>query len=157
MRGLVMLLALCSAGAALADGAFSRERIYLGGGVGSNQMPEGDETKSAVQLLAGYRLGSLQRLELQRFQLSLELGYMDTSDSDYDGGWITPVLSVGVAPQIAVLARAGADVGVHPDPMAGIGISYAIERNMEVRLEYVKRSKLPSLQLNLAYSPWFFR
>lgn len=157
MRGLLLLLVLCSAVPAVAEGIFSRERLYLGGGIGSNQLPQGGETKSEVQLLAGYRLGSLRGLDPQRFQLAVELGYMDTSDSNYDGGWITPVLSLGVAPQIDVLARMGADVGVHPDPMAGIGISYIIERNMAVRLEYVKRSTLPSVQFNVVYSPWFFR
>lgn len=157
MRILMFMVVLCSAGSAVAEEVFSRERLYFGGGVGSNQVPQGGEAKSEVQLLAGYRLDSRQWLNPRRFGVSLEVGYMDTSDSDYDGGWITPVLSLGVAPHVDVLGRIGADVGVHPEPMAGIGISYAIERNMAVRLEYVKRSTLPSVQFNVVYSPWFFR
>jgi hypothetical protein len=151
-----LLLALCHAGSVGAEWAFSRERLYFGGGVGSSRIPEQGEPVSTVQLLAGYRLETPHRLDPSRFRSAVELGYLDTGDSSYDGGWATPVLSMRIDPHLDLLLRAGADFGVHPSLLGGLGISYTIERNMAVRLEYVKRSQTSTLQLNLVYAPWFF-
>jgi opacity protein-like surface antigen len=154
MRGVLLALALLATGTAVAGEAWSGQRLYLGGGFGNNKVPEFDEVKTGIQLFAGYNLADSYGLDASRFSVAVEAGYIDISDADHDGLWVTPVLSGHVAPQTELFIRAGGEAGDDSGLVYGGGVGYHIERNMAVRLEYVEHPDAHSLQFNLVYYPW---
>lgn len=154
MRRLILIIGLCVTGLVHAASEAQVQKYYFGGGFGSNKVPEFTETKTELQLFAGYRPGESYGLDPSYFSVALEAGYMDTSDVDHDGWWVTPVLFARVGPLTELFVRAGGEVGHDNGIVYGAGAAYQIERNMEVRLEYVEHPKAHSLQLNVVYRPW---
>lgn len=154
MRRLMLIFGLLVTGLVHAADDGAVQKYYLGGGFGYNKVPEFTDTKSELQLFAGYRMGNRYGLNPSYFSLAVEAGYMDTSDADRDGWWLTPVAFAHVGPLTDLFVRAGGEIGHDNGIVYGAGAAYQIERNMEVRLEYVEHPKAHSVQLNVVYHPW---
>lgn len=154
MRDFLLVVGLLAAGTVSADSAV--QDYYFGGGFGYNKVPDFDEAKTELQLFAGYRSADSYGLNPRYFSVAYEAGYMDTSDADRDGWWLTPVLFAHVAPLTDLFVRAGGEVGHDSGLVYGAGAAYQIERNMEVRLEYVEHPEAHSVQVNVVYRPWRF-
>ena len=89
MRRLMLIIGFMVAGVAHAADDEHVQKFYFGGGFGYNKVPEFTDTKSELQLFAGYRMGNRFGLDPSYFSLALEAGYMDTSDADRDGWWLS--------------------------------------------------------------------
>jgi predicted porin len=152
MRWWVLLLAPLLVGSAGAEPLFKQERFYFGAGFGNTKVSGQVDNKTTIQGFAGYRM-----ITQERWGLSLELGYQDTSDLPHDGGWLTPVLGYHVTDQVELLLRGGGEVGDDDGALWGAGVGYRLERNMDVRLEYVERTLLRGVQLNVVFHPWWYR
>lgn len=154
MRGIFLIVTLLLTGQAMAQEPGALSRVYVGAGFGSNKVPEFDEPKTGIQAFGGYRIAGDFGLDPSRFSVAVEAGYMDTSDVDHDGFWVTPVLSARVAPLTELLVRAGGVTGHDDGLVYGIGAGYYIERNTAVRIEYVEHPEAYTLQLNVVVHPW---
>lgn len=155
-------LVLAAAPAAAATG-FDPQRLYFGGGISSNEVPRSDEG-TGFQLFAGYRFGEIS----PAVNVDAEVGYMDTGNMDVRVGpppfgaggrarakglWATGLLRFGLGPQADLLARAGFDFGDDDGLMAGVGVGFNLSRETQMRLEYVERDNVDSLQLNFTFRP----
>jgi hypothetical protein len=69
------------------------------------------------------------------------------------GLWANGVARYRVAPQIDLIGRAGFDFGDDDGFMFGVGGGYLLNRNSQLRLEYVVRDNVDSLQFNFVYQP----
>jgi hypothetical protein len=154
MRGTLFLLLIWLAGPVLAGEGVQLERLGFGGGFGSTTVPEFSETKSAVQIYATYRTDGMYGMGSKNLSLSAELGYIDVSDTPRDGFWLTPVVAWHATDLIDLLFRAGLEYGDDIGGVVGAGVSYQLERNMAVRLEYTKHPNANTVQLNVVYYPW---
>lgn len=154
MRGTIMTILLLMAGQAVAQEAGILPRLYFGAGFGSNKVPDYDTPKTGLQAFGGYLVGQRGGLESGRITMAVEAGYVDTSDADRDGFWVTPVVSAGVAPSLELMVRAGAMSGHDDGLVYGIGAGYHIERNTAVRIEYVEYPEAYAVQLNVLVFPW---
>jgi hypothetical protein len=154
MRGVVFLLFLFSAGLVHAERGVELERLGFGGGFGSTTVPEFTEVKTAIQLYTSYRTDGMYGMSSERFSYSAELGYIDVSDTPRDGFWLTPLVAYHATDMIDLLFRAGLEYGDDIGAVYGAGISYQLERNMAVRLEYVEHPYAKTLQVNVIYYPW---
>jgi hypothetical protein len=59
-----------------------------------------------------------------------------------------------VAPKVELLGRAGYDFGDDDGFLFGIGGGYIVNKNLKLRLEYVWRDNVDSLQFNVVFYPW---
>lgn len=155
MRGALFLsLTLLVTQQAGAAEGIKLERLGFGGGFGSTMVPEFTEVKSAVQFYATYRTDGMYGLGSDSFSLNAELGYIDVSDTPRDGFWLTPVVAWHATDLIDLLFRAGLEYGDDIGAVYGAGVSYQLERNMAVRIEYVEHPYAKTVQLNVVYYPW---
>lgn len=76
------------------------------------------------------------------------------SDVQSDGIWLSGVFLQQLQPDIDLSARAGLDLGDDWGLLFGVGVAYTMERNMQVRLDYVRRDESSSILFNLVYYPW---
>ncbi|MGB5397380.1 MAG: porin family protein [Gammaproteobacteria bacterium] len=132
------------------------KQIYFGGGIGLNDADFGDDA-TGFQLFAGIPLP----VKMNKGTLSAEIGYMDSGDfeqtvpffgtvtADAKGFWGTAVVSFPLQDNIDVLGRLGLDIGDDDGLMFGAGVGFKIAEKMDVRVEYVIRDNIDSLQANL--------
>ena len=145
--------------------AAGNDKIYFGGGLGSNSLP-GSSSGIGFQFFGGYDLP----VKMGKGKLSVEVGYMDTGDMEYNtvgispvfpfplinttvatkatGLWGNAVFSLPVQDKLNIIARAGLDIGDDDGFMFGAGLGFNLSPKMELRGEYVMRSNVDSLQLN---------
>jgi opacity protein-like surface antigen len=109
---------------------------------------------TAVQIYATYRTDGLHGIAAENFGLSAELGYIDVGDTQRDGFWLTPMVAWHATDLIDILFRAGIEYGDDIGAVYGAGLSYQLERNMAVRLEYVEHPNASSMMMNVVYYPW---
>ncbi len=156
-----MLLVGCISQASANTEVDIADRLYFGGGLGSNDLHGMDA--SGFQFFAGYPL----KAKLGTGDLAIEAGYMDsgsfertfnfsgigaiTSSTDATGLWGTMVGSWNVANNTSLIVRAGLDVGDDDGLMFGAGLGYALSKKLEIRGEYVVRDNIDSLQFNLVF------
>lgn len=150
----IFLLFLSLTQQAFAEGGIQLERLGFGGGFGAVTVPEFTETKSAIQLYATYRTDGMYGLGSDSYSLSAELGYIDVSDTPRDGFWLTPLVAWHATDLVDLLFRAGLEYGDDIGAVYGAGVSYQLERNMAIRLEYVMHPYANALQVNVVYYPW---
>ncbi len=153
-RAIFLMWVLLLAQQAFAEDGIQLERLGFGGGFGSATVPEFTESKSVIQLYATYRTDGMYGLGSDNYSLSAELGYIDVSDTPRDGFWLTPLVAWHVTDLVDLLFRAGLEYGDDIGAVYGAGISYQLERNMAVRLEYVAHPYANVLQVNVVYYPW---
>lgn len=132
--------------------------FYVGGGIGINSLDPFDDA-TGFQFFGGYDLAKAG-FRAPPFKLAVEAGYMTSGtfeaggffgDFKVDGLWGTAVASYPVNPQFDLLGRLGLDIGDDDGLMFGIGAGFNIDKQMQLRGEYVIRDNLDSLQINLAF------
>lgn len=129
------------------------KQIYFGAGVGFNEINNNnlsnDNDAVGFQLFAGLPLA----VNMGTAALAVELGYMDSGDFDgggsLEGIWSTAVASLPLSNNLKLLGRLGYDFGDDDGVMLGAGVGIPAGNNMDVRIEYVIRDNIDSLQANL--------
>lgn len=136
-----------------------QDNLYGGAGISTNDLPGSDDA-IGHQIFGGYEF---EIADLEPATLSLEVGYFDSgefedntppgqgTETSAEGVWTNAVLSHPLADRWNLLGRAGLDLGDDDGLMAGIGLGYDINTNLEIRGEVVSRDNIDSLQANLVY------
>jgi hypothetical protein len=138
---------------------FDTKNLFFGGGLSQNKI-SGFDSAMGFQFFGGYSFGQVA----PQLQVDAELGYMQTGKMDLcvgpfcasaeaKGLWANGVARYRVAPQIDLIGRAGLDFGDDDGFMIGFGAGYLLNRNTQLRLEYVTRDNVDSLQFNFVYQP----
>ena len=151
-------LALLAAQGAGAEG-FAQSKLHVGGGLGSNSFT-GFDNAIGWQVFAGYPLEMVEVGE--GITSSVEVGYMNTTfkqdlgflgtyESQVSGLWATYVADYALNDQFNALGRVGLDFGDDSGLMFGIGGEYALDEQKSLRVEYVIRDNVNSLQGNFVY------
>jgi len=158
-----MAVALVAAGlssVAAAQG-FDNRRLFFGGGLSQNSISNFDNA-TGFQVFGGYNFPAIVR----NFYVDAEAGYMDTGkfkssfpiagavETKAKGLWGSGVARYMVAPQVELLGRLGYDFGDDDGVMVGIGAGYIVNKSLKLRLEYVVRDTVDSLQFNVVFYPW---
>ena len=156
----VIAVALVAAGLSSVASAqkFDNRRLFFGGGFAQNSVSNFDNA-TGFQIFGGYNFPELAR----KFSVDAEAGYMDTGnfkrtaptvENKAKGVWGSGVARYMVAPQVELLGRLGYDFGDDDGVMYGIGAGYIVSKNLKLRLEYVVRDSVDSLQFNVVFYPW---
>jgi hypothetical protein len=139
---------------AVAQG-FDSSRLFFGGGFSSNDT-SGSDDAVGYQIFGGYGFGEVA----PKFFIDAEVGYMDSGDMATSKGdvsakglWAAAVGRYLVVPSVELIARLGLDFGDDDGLLAGIGAGVILSRNFKLRLEYVKRDNVDSVQFNLVFQP----
>jgi len=154
------LVAMLFSSAAAAQG-FDLRRLFFGAGVSQN-MVSGLDNGTGFQVFGGYNFPAIAR----NFYVDAEAGYMDTGklkatgctgsfcNATASGLWGSGVARYMVAPNVELLGRAGYDFGDDDGFLFGVGAGYIVSKNLKLRLEYVARDHVDSLQFNVVFYPW---
>jgi len=140
--------------------SFDTKNLFFGGGLSQNKISGGSGSGMGYQFLGGYTFGQVA----PQMRVDAEVGYQDATVKACDpfgfgicgnahvkGLWATGVARYRVAPQIDLIGRAGLDFGDDDGFMWGVGGGYLLNRNSQLRLEYVVRQNVNSLQFNFVY------
>ncbi len=158
MRKIIFILALMSMVSSVnAEGVVDAKRIYIGGGLGFNSLP-GFGSARGFQFIGGYDFNFKLNEDISS---ALELGYMDTgsfsqykgfnSNEDAKGLWLSMVESVPLSSKTDMLARLGYDFGDDDGFFLGTGLQYKFNTKLALRMEYVARQNVNSLQANVLF------
>ena len=158
MKKLVCILTLMVlSSAANAEGAIDAQRIYLGGGLGFNSLP-GYGSARGFQFFGGYDFAFKLNDDISS---AIELGYMDTgefdryngtnSDEDVKGLWVAMLESVPLSNKTDMLVRLGYDFGDDDGFLLGTGMQYKFTTKVAMRMEYIARQNVNSLQANVLF------
>jgi len=137
---------------------FDNRRLFFGGGFAQNSVSNFDNA-TGFQIFGGYNFRELA----PKFSVDAEAGYMDTGkfkrtaptlETKAKGLWGSGVARYMVAPQWELLGRLGYDFGDDDGVMVGVGGGYIVNKNLKLRLEYVMRDTVDSLQFNVVFYPW---
>jgi hypothetical protein len=154
------LIAMMFSSAAAGQG-FDLRRLFFGAGVSQNKV-SGSDNGTGFQVFGGYNFPALAR----NFYVDAEAGYMDTGklkatgctgplcNAKADGLWASGVARYMVAPNVELIGRAGLDFGDDDGLLFGIGAGYIVNKNLKLRLEFVARDHVDSLQFNAVFYPW---
>ncbi len=139
------------------------DQIFLGAGISSNSV-SGSDDGTGFQFFGGYHFGKIAN----NLKLDLEVGYMDTGSMDVTvnvppfgrvttdarakGLWSTGVLLLELNPQIDLIGRAGFDFGDDDGLMVGIGAGFNLNKQTQLRLEFVERDSVDSIQFNARFN-----
>jgi hypothetical protein len=147
---------------AAAGQGFDLRRLFFGGGVSQNKISGADDG-TGLQVFGGYNFPRIAR----NFYVDAEAGYMDTGKFDRrtcggrpfcppkaNGPWAAGVARYLVVPNVELIGRAGLDAGDDDGFLFGIGAGYIINKNLKLRLEFVARDNVDSLQFNAVFYPW---
>lgn len=132
------------------------KQLYFGGGLSLNDIGFGDDAVG-YQIFAGLPIP----VDVGNAKLMGELGYMNSGDFDINVGpfgtrsesasglWANAVIDVPLQNNISLIGRIGLDFGDDDGVMIGGGFGFQAANNMEIRVEYVIRDNIDSLQANL--------
>lgn len=157
------------AGAALAAFAVTAQAqgvkpndFYFGAGINSNELDGWGEDAVGYQFFGGVDL-----LKSRQLTVGAEVGYWNSGEfeeeipfffggtqkvrTEADGLWANGVAKFSVAPTFDLLGRAGFDFGDDDGFMFGVGAGINLNRQMQIRGEYVVRDHIDSLQANFVY------
>jgi len=125
-----------------------RNLFSIGFGISDNSA--GKKDKTGYQFFAAYDLDQVNLMN--GIDSSVEFGFMDYGFSgDSTGIWGTYVVDGLISEQFHWLARAGYDIGDDSGLMFGAGVGYAVNSKSQLRVEYVIRDDIDSLQFNFLY------
>lgn len=126
-----------------------RDQLAVGGGMAINSLGQSVDDELGFQVFAAYELPTVNVLKY--VNSSIELGYMDYGfdGADTNGLWSTFVLDGAIKSQWGWLARLGLDLGDDSGLMFGAGASYELNVGLNLRVEYVVRDELDSIQVNV--------
>ena len=136
---------------------YTRNNIYIGGGVNFNSFGFGNAT--GIQVLGGYVFNAKINGDISS---AIEIGYMDSgnfdsnffgnnNNNDAQGVWLAMVESVPVNNRINALVRLGVDLGDDDGLMVGAGMGYSFNKQTSLRTEYVVRDNINSFQFNVLF------
>jgi hypothetical protein len=138
----------------LAQG-FETSKLFFGAGLSSNDV-SGSDSATGYQIFGGYGFGEVT----PKVFIDAEVGYMDTGNMTRRGGnvkanglWANGVGRLMLAPSIELIGRLGMDFGDDDGLMAGIGVGFLLTRSLKLRLEFVQRDNVDSVQLNFVFQP----
>jgi len=150
----VGLIGMALSSVAIAQGA-ATNNLFFGGGVSSNEV-SGSDSAVGWQIFGGYGFGEVTK----NVFIDAEVGYMDTGNMTKSGGnvkanglWASGVGRLMVAPSVELIGRLGMDFGDDDGLMAGIGVGFLLTRSLKLRLEFVQRDKVDSVQFNFVFQP----
>ena len=130
-----------------------KSNMSIGAGLSRNTVDARgyDDSEIGFQFFAAYDLNQVNLIDGARS--SVELGYMDYGFSRGDAGglWTTYVLDGAIRENMGWLARLGLDLGDDSGLMFGAGLGFRMNATTQLRLEYVIRDDIDSLQFNLIY------
>lgn len=157
MKKLIPLLGLLLVATQANAADQNTKQIYFGAGVGfnsidnNNNFNNNDSDAVGFQLFAGLPLA----VDMDSAALAVEVGYMDTGNFDNGGSangiWSTAVASLPLNNNLKLLGRLGYDFGDDDGLMAGAGVGFALASKVDMRIEYVIRDHIDSLQANLVF------
>jgi opacity protein-like surface antigen len=141
---------------------FDNKKLFAGAGLSLNKFT-GSDYGRGIQVFGGYDFGEVA----PKLHIDAEVGFMDTGkmtttacaaifgsfscNSKATGLWATGVVRYMADPHIEFFGRAGQDIGDDDGFMFGAGAGYLINRNVKLRLEYVERQHVKSVQINAVY------
>ncbi len=132
---------------------FDQRRLFFGGGLSQNKI-SGFDNATGFQIFGGYNFRELA----PKFSIDAEAGYMDTGKFKPGDGkkglWGAGVARYMVDRQIELLGRLGYDFGDDDGLLFGVGAGYIVNKNLKLRLEFVARDNVDSLQFNVLFYPW---
>ena len=151
----IALIGMALSSVAVAQGLDTR-KLFFGAGVSSNDT-SGSDNATGWQIFGGYGFGEVTR----NVFIDAEIGYMDTGnmsrpgrgDAKANGLWANGVGRLLVSPSIELIGRLGMDFGDDDGLMAGIGVGFLLTRSLKLRLEFVQRDNVDSVQLNFVFQP----
>jgi hypothetical protein len=131
------------------------KQIYFGAGMGFNSVNNNNfyNNSNAVgfQAFAGLPLA----VNMGSAGLAVEVGYMDTGNFDRGGSanglWSTAVASLPLNNNLKLLGRLGYDFGDDDGAIIGAGVGFPMASKIDMRVEYVVRDHIDSLQANLVF------
>jgi opacity protein-like surface antigen len=148
------LIGIALSSVALAQGLDTR-KLFFGAGLSSNDV-SGSDSATGYQIFGGYGFGEVT----PKVFIDAEVGYMDTgnmtrggSNDKAKGLWANGVGRLMVAPSVELIGRLGLDFGDDDGLMAGIGVGFLLNKNIKLRLEYVQRDNVNSVQFNFVFQP----
>jgi len=152
-----MLALMFLASTASAEGPVNAKSIYVGGGLGFNSLP-GFGSARGFQFFAGYDFAFKLNDDISS---AIELGYMDTGDfdqykgsnsnEDVKGLWAAMLESVPLSNKTDMLVRLGYDFGDDDGFLLGTGMQYKFTTKVAMRMEYIARQNVNSLQANVLF------
>lgn len=141
---------------------FNTKYLYFGGGFNQNDL-SGFDKETGFQFFGGYDLP----VKVPNGKLSVEVGYWDSGEFEdsitvpfvgtitvkesANGLWATGVYSLPINKTVDVLGRVGLDFGDDDGFMFGVGVGFKLNRQIQIRGEFVARDEIDSLQVNLVY------
>lgn len=148
------LIGMALSTVAVAQG-MDTSKLFFGAGLSSNDV-SGSDNATGFQIFGGYGFGEVTK----NVFIDAEVGYMDTgkmskggANVDAKGLWANAVGRLMVAPSVELIGRLGLDFGDDDGLMAGIGAGLLVTKNFKLRLEFVQRDKVDSVQFNFVYQP----
>jgi len=157
------LIAMVFSSAAAGQGfdRFDLRRLFFGAGVSQNKV-SGFDNGTGFQVFGGYNFLRIA----PNFYVDAEAGFMDTGkfkaagctgsfcNQKANGPWTSGVARYLVAPNVELIGRAGYDFGDDDGFMFGLGAGYIVNKNLKLRLEFVARDHVDSLQFNAVFYSW---
>jgi hypothetical protein len=155
MKKIIPLLGLFLVATQANAADLNTKQLYFGAGVGFNSVNNDNfyNNSDAVgfQIFAGLPLA----VNMGSAALAVEVGYMDTGNFDRGGSanglWSTAVVSLPLNNDIKLLGRLGYDFGDDDGAMAGAGVGFPVASKTDMRIEYVIRDHIDSLQANVVF------
>ena len=136
--------------AAEGEPLLDKSLFSIGVGISDNSISRPRDDETGFQFFAAYDLDQINLME--GVTSSVEFGFMDFGFSGDDTGiWASYVVDGAFSGQFGWLAQIGFDIGDDSGLMVGAGAKYAVDEKMDLRVEYVVRDEVDSLQFNLLY------
>ncbi len=151
--GLATIL-LCSALAAPAiaeenGSLLDKSKFSLGAGIANNSV-SGFSDEIGFQFFGAYDLTQVKLVD--GVDSSVEFGVTDYGfPANSTGIWVNYVVDGTISGDFGWLARLGFDLGDDSGLMVGAGAGYAVNKQVDLRLEYVIRDEVNELQFNFKY------
>ena len=147
---LILTVQASSAQAAENKPLLDSSQFAIGAGISNNSVDGPFSSEIGFQFFGAYDLTMVNLME--GVNSSVEVGFMDYGFARNSTGiWSTYVVSGKFAKQFGWLSRLGFDAGDDSGVMFGVGADYTINKKMDIRLEYVVRDEVDSLQFNFLY------
>ncbi len=136
--------------------AWGKGRTYFGAGVSANTLRDYG-WGGGWQLFGGAELPVADG----GYGVALEAGYAGTGTlqaeqanggaTEAHGFWLAIAGNMLIVPDVHATARVGGDFGNDAGMLSGVGAAYDWSQRYTLQLEYVQRTHLQSLQLNIKY------
>jgi hypothetical protein len=148
------IIGMALSSVAVAQG-LDTSKLFFGAGLSSNDV-SGSDSATGYQIFGGYGFGEVA----PKVFIDAEVGYMDSgtmkrsgSEVRANGLWANGVGRFMVAPSVELIGRLGLDFGDDDGLMAGIGVGFLLSKNAKLRIEFVQRDNVDSVQFNFVFQP----